>query len=82
MKNIVYMVNIVHDERSRSQKYEWSVQSWKHWCKNNNAEFKSDQLYNKNGFKGLQGEFLIKKNFSKQKLKIYKVQNKKFIKVY
>ena len=50
--------------------------------KNNNAEFKSDQLYNKNGFKGLQGEFLIKDNLSKQKLKIYKVQNKEFIKVY
>ena len=32
------MVNIVHDERSKSQKYEWSVQSWKNWCKNNNAE--------------------------------------------
>ena len=54
-----------------------------YYCwKNNNAEFKSDQLYNKNGFKGLQGEFLIKNNLSKQKLKIYKVQNKEFIKVY
>jgi len=49
---------------------------------NNNAEFKANQLYNKNGFKGLQGEFLIKDNLSKQKLKIYKVQNKEFIKVY
>ena len=36
-KNIVYMVNIVHDERSKSQKYEWSVKSWKNWCKNNNS---------------------------------------------
>jgi len=38
MKNIVYMVNIVHDERSVSQKYEWSVLSWRNWCKANNAE--------------------------------------------
>ena len=49
---------------------------------NNNFEFKRDQLYTKVGFKGLHGEFLIKKNLSKQKLKIYKVLEKKFIKVY
>ena len=49
---------------------------------NNNKNFNSNQLYNKNGFKGLQGKFVITNNFSKQNLKIYKVSNKKFIKVY
>ena len=49
---------------------------------NNNFQFEKNQLYNKKGFKGLQGEFFIKDNLSKQKLKIYKVSNKKFIKVY
>lgn len=49
---------------------------------NNNFEFKQDQLYTKKGFKGLQGEFFIENNLSKQKLIIYKVSEKKFIKVY
>ena len=49
---------------------------------NNNFEFKQDQLYTKKGFKGLQGEFFIENNISKQKLIIYKVLEKKFIKVY
>ena len=49
---------------------------------NNNSEFKSNQLFNKEGFKGLHGEFIIKKNISRQKLKIYKIYNKKFIEVY
>ena len=49
---------------------------------NNNFQFKKDQLYNKNGFKGFHGEFSIEGNLSKQKLKIYKVSEKKFIKVY
>jgi len=49
---------------------------------NNNYNFKKDQLYKKSGFKGLHGEFLIENNISKQKLKIYKVSEKKFIKVY
>ena len=49
---------------------------------NNNFQFKQDQLYNKKGFKGLHGEFLIENNLSKQKLKIYKVLEKKFVKVY
>ena len=49
---------------------------------NNNFQFKKDQLYKKEGFKGLHGEFLIENNLSKQKLKIYKVSEKKFIKVY
>ena len=49
---------------------------------NNDFQFKKDQLYNKEGFKGLHGEFHIKDNVSKQKLKIYKVSEKKFIRVY
>jgi hypothetical protein len=49
---------------------------------NNDSEFKSSQLYNKNGFKGLQGEFKIKENISNQELKIYKISEKKFLEVY
>jgi len=49
---------------------------------NNNAQFKTDQLYNKNGYKGLHGQFTIKDNISEHRLKIYKVSEKKFLKVY
>ena len=49
---------------------------------NNNFKFKKDQLYNKKGFIGLQGEFFIEGNSSRQNLKIYKVSKKKFIEVY
>ena len=49
---------------------------------NNDTQFKINQLYNKNGFKGLHGEFFINRNSSKHKLKIYKIFEKKFIKVY
>ena len=49
---------------------------------NNNFQFEQDQLFNKRGFKGLHGEFIIENNLSKQKLNIYKVSEKKFIKVY
>ena len=48
---------------------------------NNDFEFKKEQLYNKNGFKGLQGKFSIQGNQTKQNLKIYKVAGQKFIKV-
>jgi len=48
---------------------------------NNNFEFKKEHLYNKNGFKGLQGKFSIQGNQIKQNLKIYKVAEQKFIKV-
>ena len=47
----------------------------------NDFKFDRNQLYIKEGFKGLQGEFVIENNLSKQKLKIYKVSKKKFIKV-
>ena len=48
----------------------------------NNFNFDREQLYNKKGFKGLHGEFFIENNLSKQKLNIYKISNKKFLKVY
>ena len=47
----------------------------------NKKEFKTNQLYNKNGFKGLHAEFIIDENISKQKLKIYKISNKKFVEI-
>ena len=47
---------------------------------NNNSLFKTSQLYNKDGFKGLHGEFIIIDNFSKQKLQIYKVDKKNLVK--
>jgi len=49
---------------------------------NNNFQFEKNQLYNKKGFKGLHGKFFIKDNASKHELIIYKVSEKKFIKVY
>ena len=48
----------------------------------NNFEFKKEQLYQSKGFKGIHGKFFIENNIAKQKLKIYKVSEKKFIKVY
>ena len=48
---------------------------------NNKSDFKITHLYNREGFKGLHSEFVIVNNLSKQKLKIYKVSDKKFIKV-
>ena len=49
---------------------------------NNNFQFEKAQLYSKKGFKGLHGEFFIEENVSKQKLKIYKVSKKRFVKVF
>ncbi len=49
---------------------------------NNNDRFETNQLYNKNGFRGLHGKFVIKNNLSKHQLGIYKVHKKKFIRVY
>ena len=48
----------------------------------NNFKFEVGQLYNKKGFKGLHGKFRIQGNQSLQELKIYKISEKKFIKVY
>ena len=49
---------------------------------NNKEQFNPEQLYNKEGFKGMHGEFFIENNLSIQKLKIYKISEKKFIKFY
>ena len=49
---------------------------------NNNFQFKQNQLYTKEGFKGLHGEFFIENNLSKHKLKIYQISKNKFVKVY
>ena len=49
---------------------------------NNDFKFEASQLYNKKGFKGLHGEFVIKDNISNQKLKIYKIDKKKFVEVF
>ena len=49
---------------------------------NNNFDFEKKQLYSKKGFKGLHGNFTIENNLAVQKLKIYKISKKKFIKVY
>ena len=49
---------------------------------NNNFQFNANQLYNKKGFRGLHAEFIIKDNQSIQKLGIYKISKKKYIKVY
>jgi len=48
---------------------------------NNNFQFKKEHLYNKKGFRGLHGNFLIEGNSSKQKLSIYKILEKKFVRV-
>ena len=54
-----------------------------YYCwKNNDLQFNSNLLYNKNGFKGMHGKFTIINNASIQELKIYKVLKKKFVKVY
>ena len=54
-----------------------------YYCwKSNNYEFKTNQLFSKDGFKGLHGEFIIINNYSNQKLRIYKVDKKKFVEVY
>ena len=54
-----------------------------YYCwKNNKFQFNSNLLYNKNGFKGMHGKFIISNNTSLQELKIYKVLKKKFVKVY
>ena len=37
-KNIVFLISIQQDERSRNQKHEWAVRSWSDWCKKNDCE--------------------------------------------
>ena len=49
--------------------------------KKNKSKISTKDLNIKYGFKGQQGEFIIKNNISYQKLIIYKIENKKFIRV-
>tara|TARA_Y100000590_G_scaffold465264_1_gene637064 strand:+ start:169 stop:1344 length:1176 start_codon:yes stop_codon:yes gene_type:complete len=54
-----------------------------YYCwKQNNGKFEINHLYNKDGYKGLHGKFIIKGNTSEHQLEIYKVDKKKFLKVY
>ena len=76
-------LDIFGEEPSRVSILAYDAVGLIYYCwYNNDAQFKPDQLYNKNGFKGLHGEFIIKDNLSKHQLKIYKVSDKKFLKVY
>ena len=49
--------------------------------RDNNEHFKNEKLSNKTTFKGLHGEFIIKNNISNQKLNIYKIFEKEFVKI-
>ena len=54
-----------------------------YYCwRNNNFIFEKNQLYSKKGFKGLHAEFHIENNQSRQKLKVYKIFKKEFVKVH
>ena len=48
---------------------------------NNKSNLKIEKFTSKKGFKGLHGEFFIKDNLSYQKLNIYKISEKKFLKI-
>ena len=76
-------INTFNEEANKVSILAYDVLGLIYYCWfNNNFQFKVDQLYSKKGFKGLHGEFLIRDNQSIQKLKIYKIAEKKFIKVY
>ena len=75
--------NIFNEEPNQVSILAYDALGLIYYCwLNNNFQFQKDQLYNKKGFKGLHGEFIIAGNQSLQKLKIYKISKKKFIKVY
>ena len=76
-------LDIFGEEPSRVSILAYDAVGLIYYCwYNNDAQFKPDQLYNKDGFKGLHGEFIIKDNLSDHQLKIYKVSDKNFLKVY
>ena len=76
-------INTFNEEANKVSILAYDVLGLIYYCWfNNNFQFKVSQLYSKKGFKGLHGEFLIRDNQSIQKLKIYKISEKKFIKVY
>ena len=37
-KNVIFMINIVQDERSKNQGYEFSINSWKRYAETNSCE--------------------------------------------
>jgi len=37
-KNIIFLINIIHDDRSRNQGYQWSINSWKKYAEKYNHE--------------------------------------------
>ena len=37
-KNVVFLINIVSNERSKNQRYDLAVKSWKDWADKNNHE--------------------------------------------
>ena len=37
-KNVVFLINIVSNERSKNQRYDLAVESWKDWADKNNHE--------------------------------------------
>ena len=38
MKNVVFIIAIETDSRSKDQEYHWSVESWKAWCNKNDVQ--------------------------------------------
>ena len=50
MNNVVFIVNIKNEYNpDRSSPYNYSIDSWKHWCKNNNFDLfvLEDRVYEK-----------------------------------
>ena len=76
-------LNIFNEKPNKVSILAYDALGLIYYCwSNNNFQFKQDQLYTKKGFKGLHGEFFIENNLSKHELKIYKVLEEKFVKVY
>ena len=47
-KNIIYIPAILHDQRSRDQKYEYSIKGWESWANKHNVDVVvNDQLIHK-----------------------------------
>ena len=44
-KNVIFIINIKHNERSRNQGYDWSIESWRKYAKKyNHTVFVLDQF--------------------------------------
>ena len=55
---------------------------YKIWTNNSSSNFNINEFSSKTGFKGTLGKFNIKNNIAFQKLNIYKVNDKKFTKIF